>query len=206
MNALSIISQVPHINLADFEMELRIKHPNWNEKYYLVLMKAMEKLTQPDARVSLTANELIRESHSSRPTWYSYFNSVEHYYSNILPVLGDAILEHAMRELKRKANSWNWTTLLQSQQLVIYLSNTRPLADYFQELKPVWLNIYNKTLEGYTRIYTPLLELSEGRTRLLVSSLINELIVHPKKYLPDNIKFQQYVKSLYILFLKEQNI
>ncbi len=205
MEALSLFSREPNSSSIDFDTTLRSKFPNWNEKYYQVLLKAMEKLTQPDSKVSLTANELIRESHSSRPTWYSYFNSVEHYYRNVISTLGDVMLDHSRWELQNKVSNNNWSILFRDQKINIFLTNTRPLADYFPGLKPLWLKFYNQVLDIYVAALTSLLNLSEARTRLLVGNLINELILHPDKYYTNADVFQRYSKRLYFLFLNEQN-
>lgn len=205
MNGLFVISKDLNFTPPDFENALRYKYPNRNEKYYDILLVALKKLTQPNAKVSITANALIAESNTSRPTWYSYFNSVEQYYSNVIRILGDIILDHSRSEFQLKASSHNWSSVLWNQRIVIFLSNTRSLADYFPGLKPLWMEIYTNALNIHVDVLASLTELSKRRARLLLSSLINESILHPEKYFTHMDIFQKYANRLYILFFNEQN-
>ena len=79
---------------------LHEKYPHRNEKYYSILLRALDNFIQPSFKLNLTAQNIIKESNSARPTWYSYFRSVEDYYIEIFQLLGDVMVENTINQLK----------------------------------------------------------------------------------------------------------
>ena len=184
---------------------LHEKYPHRNEKYYKILLKALDKLIQSSFKLSVTAHTIIEESDSARPTWYGYFRNVEDYYMEVFQHLSVAMLENTISQLKDKANFRNWVSLIRELRMELFLSNTKILVGYYPALNPKWEDLYEKTVDGYTSILAPILQLSEGRARLLIRNIVNEMVILPKKYYSNPHLFDRFVTREYILFLAEQN-
>ena len=184
---------------------LRERMPNRNEKYYYILLSSWHQLTSETAKTEITADAIIKSFSIARPTWYSYFKSVQHYYKDVIDIMGNVTMEYAMNYLRENAKYDNWSSFADNARMLIFLSNTKSLSAYFPDLHDLWLNFYKMMIEEYANILGPMLKLSPSRTRLLIKTIANEFIVHKEKYLRDRCQLDRFVNREYALFLSEQN-
>jgi hypothetical protein len=204
MNRLQLVPNLRDNHSFDVEALLRSGNSNWNEKYYKIILRAREQLINSNYTVKLTAASIIKECDSARPTWYSYFRGVEDYYKDILQVLGKVMVENAYRYLRANADYKDWIPVIHSLKVIVFLSNTKNLTSFYPDLRDDWYIMYNKLIDGYADILSPILKLSPNRAKLLIRNIVNEMILHPVKY-TDLKLYTQFVEREYILFLAEQN-
>jgi hypothetical protein len=204
MNNLQILQRPGDDHLFDVESLLRSRHPNWNEKYYNIILRAREQLIQPNYKIKLIAASIIKESDSARPTWYSYFSGVDDYYKNIFQILGKVIIDNALTHLRARATYKDWIPVVHSLNLSVFLSNFRNLTGFYPELRDDWDSAYTKTIDGYADILSPILKLSPNRAKLFIRNILNEMILQPDKYTNEDLR-SRYIEREYILFLAEQN-
>jgi hypothetical protein len=193
------------VHNLDIEQLLRTHYPGRNEKYYQILLLSKEKLINESYKLELTADAIIKGSNSARPTWYTYFKSVDDYYAETLDVIGKVMLDHTMNKLSSSQNFEDWTSKIGELRMEVFLSNIKSLACYFPKLLPHWQSYYDKVIDGYTAFLQPMLKLSLGRAKLLVRNMVNEMILHAEKYYKNPGLYSQYVKIELQLAQAEQN-
>jgi hypothetical protein len=204
MNNLQIPQRPGGDHMLDVESLLRSRYPNWNEKYYEIILCAREQLIQPNYQVKLSAASVIKECNSARPTWYSYFKDVDTYYKDIFQVLGKVMIDNSLCYLRANATYKDWILVIHSLKVIVFLSNTKNLTGFYVGLRGDWYILYNKLIDGYAEILSPILKLSPNRAKLFIRNILNEMILQPNKY--TNVDFRsQYIEREYILFLSEQN-
>ena len=204
MNNLKLIPNLSDNHLLDVEQMLHFRYPNRNAKYYSILLRSREKLIQSDYTIKLTATSIIKECDSARPTWYTYFSSVDDYYKDIMQVMGKVMVENALAYLRANANYKDWIDIIFSLKVIVFLSNTKNLSGFYPKLRDDWHSMYNKLIDGYAAILSPILKLSPNRANLLIKSIVNEVILHPNKYADLNL-YKRFAEREYRLFLAEQN-
>jgi len=205
MQNQQIVPEITVYHQHDLEQMLRSNYPNRNEKYYYILLKAREHLIKTSSKLSLTAEAIIKDSESARPTWYTYFKSVEGYYKEVLEILGNVMMEYAFAYLRANATYKDWILVSHSLKMMVFLSNTRNLVGFYPALKKQWYHIYDNVIEEYASILSPILKLSPRRAQLFMKNIANEMILHPDIYHTDLDLFERFVNREYILFLAEQN-
>lgn len=60
MNKLQLAPNLRDDHLFDVEELLRSRYPNWNEKYYQIILKARVPLIHPTFKAWLTADAIIK--------------------------------------------------------------------------------------------------------------------------------------------------
>lgn len=199
-----IVQDIYYDYSCDVEQLLRKKYRLRNEKYYFIILKAREQLISTSFKLNLTANAIIKDSGSARPTWYTYFKSVEDYYKEVLEILGSVMLENAFVHLRSNATYKDWIRVTRSLGMMIFLSNTKNLTAFFPDLRDKWCELYDGVIEGYADILSPILKLSPNRAKLFIKIIVNEMVIRPDKY-ADQALFERFADRKYILFLTEQN-
>jgi hypothetical protein len=184
---------------------IKKKYPGRNKKYYSLLLLVRQNLIKTPFELSLTTDKIIQECQTARPTWYSYFKNTEDFYQNVFSVLSESMLEHALIHLRNNAFDYNWTSVARSLKMLVFLSNTKDIASYFESIRSSWYDCYNKTVESYAGILGPILKLSAGRGLLFMRNIANELIIHPEKYYTNLDLFNRFVQEEHQFFLSEQN-
>ena len=191
--------------LTDFESLLKEKLPHRTNKYYQILLSARELLIEPSFKFHTTVDPIISEINTTRPTWYSYFRSIEHYYREVVEVNGDAMIEYTLKNLEENVTFGNWINMARELRMEVFLSNTRVLTGYFTSLYPAWNTLHERLIKGYATILGPVLQLSPSRILAFVKNTSNEMILHPDLYYKDPVLFHNYVRREYALFLADQN-
>ncbi len=187
------------------EMLLRDTFPGRNEKYYQILMLAGQRLCSTNFRVNTTADAVIKECQSARPTWYSYFKNIEDYYEDVICAWGDLIVAHSS-DLQNSMNDLpSFIDLKRHLRSEMVLANMKMIVGFFPALKNHWLDAYDHYLENQSEVVASITGLSTKRADLFCRNIVNELVLQPEKYFEEADHLEKLVMRQYMLLLAEQN-
>lgn len=159
--------------------------PNANKKYYLFIGEYLKRLiASEDAEIETSVNDLIKGTPISRPTFYSYFSSLEEFYRE-LAILFFSILPGYMAKKSKELNTDDFLELAFSMKIGTAINNIKKSAGLFSSITPYWKNYYSQGLQQISAWYMREFNMDEESSALKARIVLNELVLHPNLYYKD---------------------